>query len=225
MYNPNGVFGVTSILSSYFNFQHSLCVYEDCAWAGSNNLPVQGYQTVSDIDLLPNYAEPCTPTQTGCVATDRGQDYPDPGRGLADGLKLGFGTNNLDLAACPGVLLQPDGSLDGLPTCGACLVWWETLDWWWTPQQQAYYSHCGTPPQDTTNSPGSLSCFTWCPHPEETRTPTVVRAVFRALLMCGLLFLAAYLSEQLVAKPRGWHVFFIWVVFGLELLGLTWTHT
>lgn len=212
-YNPNGAFG-QGILVSYDNFTHTRCIYDDCAWAGVNWVPVQQYRPFSSENLLPDPSQPCAPTDLGCVATAAAKDYLDWGRGILRGLFLGFGTTAYpsDLTVCPGVYLQ-GGNLVGRLTCALCLA---------IHPADPKFAHCGRP-QLPKNIDLSWACAI-CPNLSEKKPPPYIRSQGRSLLMMVLLPLASFLNQELIGQPRWGHAAFAWAVF-LALLVIGLTHT
>lgn len=192
VFNPNGVFGGSTTLVSFALHQDTFCVYDECNWAGSNGIPIVTYPTISDVDLLPDLSKPpCAVGQTGCVASNRKQDWPDWGTGLV-GFFLGFATPTTPELPCPGVVVDPNNNqnLIGQSPCAMC-----------DPNPPA---HCL--PQLVPPSQVGL-CFL-CPWPDENKTPLAMQQQAKAFLYLAQLQINLFLSVELVGKPRLAHTLF-----------------
>ncbi len=120
-YNPNGRFNPSPYSRALFCPHASICRWGDV----NASAPPQGYAEKGDDMYAPDLDNPCVVGDLGCaqLATDRKQDYPDPGTGLIHGLQLGSLVTQLDV--CPDVdrfQIQPDGETlgTGLPVCAFC---------------------------------------------------------------------------------------------------------
>ncbi len=130
-YNPNGWFN--QIPRGFFDGPHRnyddttwrrpiFCLYKGCDWAS----PVLGSpqirafnRTNGTIAHYPDFNAECNPAHLSCanLASNRSQDYPDPGFGLANGFLSGFRTTQTTpVKMCPGV--KPGYTLSGLPGVG-----------------------------------------------------------------------------------------------------------
>lgn len=90
-------------------------------------------------------------------------------------------------------------------------------------QLKAQYAHCGKP-----QLPGKINvdwlCSWRCPAVTESKTPRNMRDQARVLLIFALLFIALFLTTQLLLHPAKEHALFAWVV-AVALLGwFIWIH-
>jgi len=112
-YNPAGQY----ILGTPF---YSTCPTLGCRWADVNLGVTLGYPAMSNNPALANTSAPSC-EGVGCLATDRIQDYPNPGLGL----RLGYipGAIDTDLSVCPNIDASIwNGITHGLgqPICSEC---------------------------------------------------------------------------------------------------------
>ncbi len=86
--NPNGWYDRTAPFMK--------CPYLTCRWADANDLPIQGYDSSTLSETIPDLDIPCETGDTGCanLATRRRVDYPDPGYGLSEDWFEGITTVN-----------------------------------------------------------------------------------------------------------------------------------
>ncbi len=135
-YNPNGW---------YTGIEHYLrCPYKDCRWGDSNGIHPIGYPLGTDGEL--NLTTPCV-VDTTCnwLATSRGEDYPDPGKGLTKGYVPGTTTVE-DIDVCPMVDYTRN---KGKHVCSHCSLYMSVY--------HGFGDDIGGCPSSTEN----LMCF-WC---------------------------------------------------------------
>lgn len=195
-YNPNGFFK-TQAGQRYTDYMPTTCMYQDCIWGpgrAQQAIPrTLGYPPLAGAPGYPDFAAgPCTSIQTDageCLATNRTQDYPDPGLGIPGGFLSGFGVRVPSAATpgavCPGVQVLPSGQRQGLAACAYCTPYYKKHYAAYT-QELAPFKHCpsvfaedaGTPRADNHVWCGIvLGTFSYCPQPYETRTPHVMRRI------------------------------------------------
>jgi len=171
VYNPSGFFDATK--RPFTDKRATICVYEDCRWASSNQRPALGYRPLTATPGYPDYAEPCTLADDPCLATNRKGDWPNGAIGIGGGFWRGFGTRLQSAnATCPGTEIV-GGAIVGAPTCAYCVGFMRRH----FPEFDVAAGCPSTFADDATAQDNIFWCGLMCPKPYESRTPTTMRKI------------------------------------------------
>lgn len=144
-YNPTGWFKETTNVDS----RQTYCHYVECRWGDRTGVLPNGYPAVTGSPTTPDVSsEPCAAGNLSCafLATKNGDDYPDPGTGLADGWKVGEVSTNLDF--CAGVDNVWNGAAfgKGRTVCATCTAYQTSRGWITDAVHLAEAERCEAPP-------------------------------------------------------------------------------
>ena len=161
-YNPNGFWGsATHNVSSSFA---TTCVYQECAFAVSNNQSITGY-------CAQQPTQSCVVSSTGCtcLATSSPSSYPNWGTGLTYGLEPGVSVVD-NTTTCPAA---------GQGPCPLCLAYWVLVQKNPLPD---LYQHCIIPNTTAHMSKAqnnTFVCGVVCLGSDTERTPEATQMYVR----------------------------------------------
>jgi hypothetical protein len=210
--NPLGYFTGTTNGPKSLTFQDGralVCPMQQCNWAPPNGLLIQGYPAmVVDGAILPNTSAPALNGQG--LATNRPQDFPNPGIGLKNGSFPGLGitfANNTEL--CPGATIMDKQGV-GLLVCSYCGPYWQEHYGIQLPPHCPFtFAADQSPnsgiPDNSTNIQASqdwMVCGLACPQPAQVRTTESFGERFSSTINMAIATWVQWIAQEMLMDDR-----------------------